>query len=60
MTEYNPKMRKKESESDMMSEKYPLVTKSWQNIWENLSGYFNYSFNYSEISSNSPAIIFLS
>ncbi|KLT23093.1 IS256 family transposase [Wolbachia endosymbiont of Armadillidium vulgare str. wVulC] len=25
------------------SEKYPLVTKSWQNNWENLSGYFKYS-----------------
>ncbi len=24
-------------------EKYPLVIKSWQNNWENLSGYFKYS-----------------
>ncbi len=24
-------------------EKYPLVVKSWQNNWENLSGYFKYS-----------------
>jgi transposase-like protein len=24
-------------------EKYPLVVKSWQNNWENLSGYFRYS-----------------